>query len=75
MKETQIKRNSVAEGNGKRVCVREIKAYVLVLLYVGHQSICILIHLSPSIIGNCLYVAGDYARAKEIFLEAGPRSA
>lgn len=22
-------------------------------------------------LGNCLYVAGDYARAKEIFLEAG----
>jgi hypothetical protein len=57
------------------VCEREMKAYVLVLLHIRHQSFCILIHLFTSMLGNCLYVAGEYARAKEIFLEAGPRSA
>lgn len=56
------------------MCESEEKAYALVLLHIRHQSFCILIHLSPSMLGNCLYVAGEYARAKEIFLEAGPRS-
>jgi hypothetical protein len=57
------------------VCKSEMKATVLVLLHIRHQSFCILIHLFLSMLGNCLYVAGEYARAKEIFLEAGPRSA
>lgn len=57
------------------MCEREMDSYVLVLLYVRHQSVRILINSSPSMLGNCLYVAGEYARAKEIFLEAGPRSA